>query len=77
MARPGGVAMGDDRLRHITSNEFSQRFSSKAETWRFVATECQIYCDTQHVFTINHLRDIIAGRRKTIKSKDVCQIHVP
>ena len=44
---------------------------------RFVASECQIYCDTPAVMTINHLRDIISGNRKTIKSSEVVHIHVP
>ena len=27
--------------------------------------------------SIHHLRGIVSGNRKTIKSKDVCQVHVP
>ena len=77
MANPNGLADHHARQRTVVSSEFSQKFSSKQETYRFVASECQIYCDTPNVFTINHLKDIISGDRKTIKSKDVCQVHVP
>ena len=77
MARPGGIAGMDARLRTVPSTEFSQRFSSKQECYRFVSFHCGIYCDSPATFSIHHLRSIVQGQRKTIKSKDVCQVHVP
>ena len=77
MARPGGIAGLDARMKTVPSTEFSQRFSSKQECYRFVSFHCGIYCDSPATFSIHHLRSIVQGQRKTIKSKDVCQVHVP
>ena len=77
MARPGGIAGPESRMKTVPASEFSQRFSGKNECFRFVSFHCGIYCDTPQTMSIHHLRGIVSGNRKTIKSKDVCQVHVP
>ena len=77
MANRNGIANAEARKVPVTSTEFSQRFSSKQECYRFVASECKIALDDFKVTSIHHLRDIVSGNRKTIKSADLQHIHVP
>ena len=77
MANRNGIANADQRKVGVNSSEFSQRFSSKQETFRFLATECGIYLDSYETMSIFHLKDIISGSRQHIKSKDVKFCHVP
>ena len=63
MANRNGIADADQRKVGVTSSEFSQRFSSKQECFRFLASECQIYLDTYETMSIYHLKDIISGNR--------------
>ena len=44
---------------------------------RFVAQECGIALDEYKVVSIYHLREIVMGKRKTIKQADLKHIHVP
>ena len=77
MANRNGIADADQRKVAVTSTEFSQRFSSKQEAFRFLASEVGIYLDTYETMSIYHLKDIISGQRSRIKSKDVKFVHVP
>ena len=77
MASKNGIADVHDRKVGVTSSEFSQRFSSKQECFRFLATEVGAYLDAYNTMSIFHLRDIISGNRVLIKSKDIKHIHVP
>ena len=67
MANRNGIANADQRKVGVNSSEFNQRFSSKQETFRFLATECGIYLDTYETMSIYHLKDIVSGNRKHIK----------
>ena len=77
MARPGGIASMEDRMVKVTANEFSALASSKQEVYRFLATEVGAYLDSYATMTVWHLRDLMAGKRKLIKSKDIKYLHVP
>ena len=77
MARQGGIASAEDRLVKVTAQEFSAVASSKQEVYRFLATEVGAYLDSYNTMTVWHLRDIMAGKRKMIKSKDIKHLHVP
>ena len=50
-------------------NTFSARSQSKAEVYRFLATEVGAYLPEYAVATIWHLRDISAGKRRLILAK--------
>ena len=61
----------------ITSTEFSSRFSSKIECFRFLASECKVYLPKPEHVTIWHLRDIASGTKTHIKSDKVKHIAIP
>ena len=46
MARPGGIAGPEARMKTVPASEFCQKFQSKNECYRFVSFHCGIYCDT-------------------------------
>lgn len=64
-------------LTNITSQQFTSKYQSKTEVYRFLATEVGCYLSSYDTVTIWHLKDICAGKRRIIYSKDVKQIQVP
>ena len=77
MANRNGIANVDQRRVSVNATEFSSRFSSKMECFRFLSTECGVYLDDYKVMSIYHLRDVMAGQRRSLKSEEVRHIHVP
>ena len=61
----------------VTSQEFAARYNSKGEVYRFLATEVGAYLPDYKVCTIWHLKDIAAGKRRLILSKNAKQTFVP
>ena len=52
----------------INAKEFSSKFSSKREVYRFLSTECGIYLAPLENMTVWHLKDISCSKKKKIKS---------
>ena len=77
MANRNGIADVNDRKISVNAQEFSSHFSSKNECFRFLSAECGIYLDDFKVMSIFHLRDLISGNRRKLKSEEVKHIHVP
>ena len=69
MANRNGIANVDQRRVSVNATEFSSRFSSKMECFRFLSTECGVYLDDYKVMSIYHLRDVMAGQRRSLKSE--------
>lgn len=61
----------------VTQQEFSAKFSSKPEVYRFLAFEVGAFLPPYDNVTVHHLRDLAGGRRLIIKSDSVRSIHVP
>ena len=61
----------------VTSTEFSSRFSSKIECFRFLSSECKIYLPKPEHVTIWHLRDLAAGAKQYVKADHVKHIAIP
>ena len=62
---------------NITAMQFSAKYRSKNEIFRFLSSECEVYFSSYATVTIFHLKDICAGKRRIIKAKDVKYINVP
>ena len=77
MASQNQIAGAANRSQVVTAAEFSAKFSSKPEVYRFLATEVGAYLCTYETMTVWHLRDLAAGKRKLILSKNVKHLHVP
>ena len=45
--------------------------------YRFLASEVGAFLDSYTSMTVWHLRDIMSGKRRLVKSKEVKHIHVP
>ena len=67
----------DQQLASITAQQFTAKYQSKPEVYRFLATEVGAYLSSYNTVTIWHLRDLCAGKRRIVMAKDVKQIHVP
>jgi hypothetical protein len=65
------------QLRTISSAEFSAKFRSKPEVYRFLAFEVGCYLPHYDTVTVDHLRDLAGSKRRIIKASDVKTIHVP
>ena len=71
MANRNGIATAENRLVDVTSQSFSSSYSSKSEVHFFLSTIVGCYIDTHKNLSSYFLRDLLAGRRKKLLSKDV------
>ena len=70
-------ASNQNQPQGVDVNTFAARYQSKAEVYRFLATEVGAYLPEYAVATIWHLRDIAAGKRRLILAKDIQYLFIP
>ena len=51
----------------VVSKNFSAKFRTKGEVWRFMATEAKIYVPPYQTITIWHLKDLASGKKRYVK----------
>jgi hypothetical protein len=51
---------------YISAQEFSVRFKSKRECYRFINVEGIAFLSPNHVFTCYFLQDFISGKKKVL-----------
>ena len=61
----------------VDASAFAAKYQSKREVYRFLTHDCGIYLPTYETVTVYHMRDIVANKRRKIKSTDVKHISVP
>ena len=71
------INAGQQQITRIHPASFGAKFKSKREAWRFLTSEAGVYLPAYEVVTIYHMRDLVAGKRKLIKTDDVQMINVP
>jgi len=55
----------------ITSAEFASKFNSKRECYTFLTLSVKAYMPDYRTITIYFLKDLISGKKKYIKQKDI------
>lgn len=68
--------LGNQHVK-ITAAQFAAKFQDKKEVFRFLSSEVQAYLPGYDNVTIWHLRDLAAGKRTMIKSKNIKHLYVP
>ena len=71
------INAGQQQITRIHPASFSAKYKSKREVWRFLTSEAGVYLPAYEVVTIYHMRDLVAGKRKLIKTDEVQMINVP
>ena len=61
----------------VAPASFSANYNSKREVWRFLSSEAGVHLPPYETVTIWHMRDLIAGKRRMIKTDEVRTINVP
>ena len=61
----------------VAPASFSAKYNSKREVWRFLSSEAGVHLPPYETVTIWHMRDLIAGKRRMIKTDEVRTINVP
>ena len=61
----------------VTEAEFSAKYRSKPEVYRFLSFDVGAYVPPYDNVTVWHLKDLARGRRLMIKADAVKTIHVP
>lgn len=61
----------------IAPAAFQAKYKSKREVWRFLSTDASVYLPPYQTVTIYHMRDLVAGKRRMIKTDKVKTINVP
>ena len=65
------------RMVKIAPQAFASKYKSKKEIWRFMGSEASVYLPAYETVTIFHMRDLVSGRRRMIKTDQVKTINVP
>jgi hypothetical protein len=49
---------------NVVSKNFSAKFGTKGEVWRFLATEARVYVPAYGTVTIWHLKELASGKKR-------------
>ena len=61
----------------VDAATFSAKYGGKPEVYRFLASDVGAYLPDYDVVTVWHVRDLAAGKRLMIMSKDIKHLNVP
>ena len=61
----------------VSADAFAAKYAGKREVWRFLTVDCKAYLPAYETVTVFHMRDLVASKRRIIKSDDVNHITVP
>ena len=61
----------------ISSKEFAAKYNSKREIYNFLATDVGVYLPPTETITIYFLKDLMAGKKKMLRTTMVRTIHIP
>ena len=67
---------GIDLVR-VPSIAFGAKYASKREVYRFLTNDCSVYLSSYETMTVWHMRDIVANKRRSIKSDNMSHIIIP
>lgn len=61
----------------ISAATFSAKYKSKREIWFFLTVDFKAYLPPYETVTIYHLKDLVSGKKKIIKSTAIKHLQVP
>ena len=61
----------------VPSVVFKAKYQSKREVYRFLTNDCGIYLSSYETMTVWHMRDLVANKRRPIRSDQVKTIIIP
>ena len=64
-------------LVRVPSVAFGAKYTSKREVYRFLTNDCAVYLSSYETMTVWHMRDIVANKRRSIKSDKMRHIIIP
>ena len=66
-----------NQLTGVYSKKFSAKYKSKRETYNFLACDVEVYLPTYANVTIYYLKDLMAGKKKMLRTTMIRTIHIP
>jgi len=64
-------------MAQISSKQFSSKYRSKREIFNFLACDVGIYLPPYENVTIYHLKSLMAGQKKMLRTTRIRTIHIP
>ena len=61
----------------VTAKDFAAKMRNKQEVYHFLTHEVGTYLSSYDTMTVWHMRDLVSGKRKRIKGKEVMHLNVP
>ena len=61
----------------VTAKDFAAKMRNKQEVYHFLTHEVGTYLSSYDTMTVWHMRDLVSGKRKRIKGKEVKHMNVP
>ena len=61
----------------ITAQTFGARYNGKREVYRFLTHDVGGYLSSFDTMTVWHMKELVNGQRKLLKSKDIKHVIIP
>ena len=61
----------------VSAKEFSAKYKSKREIYNFLASDVGVYLPPYANVTIYYLKDLMAGKKKMLRTTMIRTIHIP
>ena len=75
--RPQVNNAGQRQLAVVSAQSFGAKYAGKREVYRFLTHDVGAYLSSYETMTVFHMKDLVNGKRKMIKAKDIKHVTVP
>ena len=68
---------GDRQLAVVSAQSFGAKYAGKREVYRFLTHDVGAYLSSYETMTVFHMKDLVSGKRKMLKAKEIKHVTVP
>ena len=68
---------GGRQMAMVSAQSFGAKYAGKREVYRFLTHDVGAYLSSYETMTVWHMKDLVNGKRKMLKAKDIKHVTVP
>ena len=76
-SRPSINVNGERPMTMVSAQSFGAKYAGKREVYRFLTHDVGAYLSSYETMTVWHMKDLVNGKRKMLKAKDIKHVTVP
>jgi len=77
MSNQNFIDSSSARKVKVTAKDFAAKMRNKQEVYHFLTHEVGAYLSSYDTMTVWHMRDLVSGKRRRIKAKEIKHLNVP